>query len=57
MSAGKSMIDFVQTVGYNSDMEMLVVMLSDKMARIMLEDGWRVEFNPEIGYFINIQQE
>lgn len=47
-------MDRGQVVGYKFADKQLIVTLSDKTATKMLADGWNVQNDGELGYFIAI---
>jgi hypothetical protein len=50
----RNFLDHGQSVGYDFDKKMLIITLSEKMAKKMKADGWDVGFEKEIGNFIQV---
>ena len=50
-------MDGGQIVGYDFEKKMLIVTLSEKTAKKMKSDGWKVAHQEEIGYFIQVTLE
>lgn len=53
----KTFLDAGLMVGYDFEEKMLVVTLTKRTAEKMKADGWDVQHEEEIGYFINIKLE
>lgn len=51
-----SFLDRGQLIGYMFAEQLLVITLSDKMALKMKADGWDIEYNEELGYFLHLKQ-
>jgi hypothetical protein len=50
----KNFLDHGQSVGYDFEKKLLIVTISEKMAKKMKSDGWDVGFEREIGNFIQV---
>lgn len=50
----QTFLDRGQLVGYDFAKKLLIVTLTEKMAKKMTADGWDVGHEEEIGYFIHI---
>jgi hypothetical protein len=50
----QTFLDPSQVVGYDFEAKKLIVCLSEKMAKKMIADGWKVGYEEEVGHFIHI---
>lgn len=50
----QTFLDPSQAVGYDFERKLLIVTLTEKMAKKMIADGWQVGFDTEVGYFMHV---